>query len=66
MVCDCDSSGSSFLLSVLVPVQVTAIISHAEPYMHSAKKRARRLSVAATDYVRRHSFGPVPLKDHEK
>ena len=35
--------------------QVDAIILHAEPYMHSAKKRARRLSVAAGDILRRHS-----------
>ena len=50
----------------MVPTQVSAIITHAEPYVHSAKKRARRLSVAATDYVRRHSFGPIPPKAHEK
>ena len=35
--------------------QVDAIISHAEPYVHSAKKRARRLSLAAGDMLRRHS-----------
>jgi hypothetical protein len=47
--------------------QVNAIITRAEPFVHSAKKRARRLSVAATDYVRRHSFGPAqPLKIHEQ
>lgn len=40
--------------------QVDAIISHAEPYMHSAKKRARRLSVAAGDILRRHSNVGVP------
>ena len=48
-----------------VPVQVDAIITRAEPYMHSAKKRARRLSVVASDYVRRHSFGPAQAKAHE-
>ena len=34
---------------------MSAIISHAEPYVHSAKKRARRLSMAAGDILRRHS-----------
>lgn len=46
---------------------MNAIITRAEPFVHSAKKRARRLSVAATDYVRRHSFGPAqPPKIHEQ
>jgi hypothetical protein len=45
--------------------QVDAIISHAEPYVHSAKKRARRLSVAATDFYRRHSVAPGADKAHE-
>lgn len=35
--------------------QMDAIISHAEPFVHSAKKRARRLSLAAGDMLRRHS-----------
>lgn len=49
-----------------VAAQVDAIISHAEPYVHSAKKRARRLSVAATDFYRRHSVGPaMQEKVHE-
>lgn len=54
--CMCDNA---------VLVQVDAIITRAEPYMHSAKKRARRLSVVASDYVRRHSFGPAQAKAHE-
>ncbi|CAK0770026.1 hypothetical protein CVIRNUC_003726 [Coccomyxa viridis] len=49
----------------LKPAEVDAIITRAEPYMHSAKKRARRLSVVASDYVRRHSFGPAQAKAHE-
>ena len=47
--------------------QVSAIISHAEPYVHSAKKRARRLSIVAGDMLRRHSSIGVPQsKMHAK
>lgn len=47
-------------------MQVNAIISHAEPYVNSAKKRARRLSVAASDFVRRQSVGLTHTKLHNK
>ncbi|EIE20701.1 hypothetical protein COCSUDRAFT_54200 [Coccomyxa subellipsoidea C-169] len=50
----------------LKPAEVNAIISHAEPYMHSAKKRARRMSVVATDFVRRQSMGLTQTKSHDK
>lgn len=47
-------------------LQVESIISHAEPFVHSAKKRARRMSVAANDFVRRHSVGLTHAKLHDK
>ncbi|BDA42223.1 probable reticulon-like protein B18 [Coccomyxa sp. Obi] len=49
----------------LKPAEVDAIISHAEPYMHSAKKRARRMSLVANDFVRRHSVALTHSKPHD-
>ncbi len=46
-------------------MQVDAIISHAEPYVHSAKKRARRMSLVANDFVRRHSVALTHSKPHD-
>ena len=41
----------------LRPAEVEAIMQRAEPYTQSVKKRASRLSVAATDFANR-TWGP--------
>ena len=46
-------------------LQVDAIVSTAEPYAQSARKRARRLSVAAGDFARR-SMGGTGSKFHAR
>jgi hypothetical protein len=52
-------------IRLLIPTQVDAIASTAEPYAASAQKRARRLSLAAGELMEwRVSFGASPAKPH--
>ena len=63
----CLTAGRKAWLTGACPWQVDAIASTADrvsaPYVHSAKKQACRLSVAASDFMRRSSFG---IKAHRR